>query len=347
MERSSWLFPDGVDRERMLDMDRQLRPVRRLSFGVLALTLVACGPWLGWWTLIPLALAALIFRVVDGRLDRLQRPEYGLFAAWAASQTIIAAAVALTGGAGIATTSWLALPLVTLGARFSERGVAVGVAYSLALLVAVAFGVDAAAVTDDPTNLLAPAALMIGIALFQTVLMRSDVKHRKEAVVDPLTGMLNRNALRQRTAELAQQAAVTRLPVGVVVGDIDHFKRVNDSAGHAAGDAVLTDVAYTLRKALRAFDLAYRIGGEEFLVLLPGADAERSRELAEDLRVAVSAGPQAGHPVTMSFGIAASQAGEPFEYERVFAAADAALYDAKQSGRNRVSPEAAAPLLAA
>jgi diguanylate cyclase (GGDEF)-like protein len=259
---------------------------------------------------------------------------------------IIAIAVALTGGAGIATMSWLALPLVTLGARFSERGVAVGVAFSLALLLAVGFGVDAAAVTEDPTNVLAPAALMISIALFQTVLMRSDVKHRKQAVIDPLTGMLNRNALRQRTAELAQQAAVTRLPVGLIVGDIDHFKRINDSDGHAAGDAVLTDVAYTLRKALRAFDLAYRIGGEEFLVLLPGADAARSHALAEELRVAVAADLQAGHAVTMSFGVAASKAGEPFDYERVFAEADAALYDAKQGGRDRVSPAAVTRLAA-
>ena len=71
--------------------------------------------------------------------------------------------------------------------------------------------------------------------------------------------------------------------MGVIVGDIDHFKRINDAHGHAAGDAVLIDVAYTLRKQLRAFELCYRIGGEEFLFLVPGGDLERVVALAETL----------------------------------------------------------------
>jgi diguanylate cyclase (GGDEF)-like protein len=127
----------------------------------------------------------------------------------------------------------------------------------------------------------------------------------------------------------------------VIVGDIDHFKRINDSHGHAVGDAVLTDVAYNLRKTLRAFDLFYRTGGEEFLVLLPGADLTSATELAEALRHAVATAPQGGLRVTMSFGAAASQPEEAFEYAAVFAAADAALYEAKHSGRNRVCPPAA------
>ena len=94
--------------------------------------------------------------------------------------------------------------------------------------------------------------------------MRSDVDHRTEAVIDGLTGMLNRRALDQRLHELTAQARITGQPIAVIAGDIDHFKRVNDEHGHAAGDAVLVEVAYRLRKALRAFDLAYRVGGEEF-----------------------------------------------------------------------------------
>ena len=69
-----------------------------------------------------------------------------------------------------------------------------------------------------------------------------------------------------------------------MVGDLDHFKGVNDALGHAVGDAVLADVAYTIRKQLRAFDLAYRLGGEEFLILIPGADSKRAVVLAERLR---------------------------------------------------------------
>ena len=347
MEQGSWLFPDGVDRDRMLDLDRHLRPVRRAVFGVLAIALVACGPWLGWWTLVPLALAVVLFRFADTQIDRLERPEYWLLASWMASQTIVAVSVALTGGATVPTMAWMAIPLMTLGARFSERGIAVGIGFSLLLLLAVAFGVDADAVIANPTYVVAPAAMMIAVALFQTVLMRSEIKHRTEAVIDPLTGMLNRKALGQRVLELAQQSLITAQPIGLIVADIDHFKRVNDTHGHAAGDAVLRHVAHELRKTLRAFDLLYRTGGEEFLVLLPGAGVEAAVELAEAMRAGVEAAPLGGHRVTMSFGAAASSPGEVFDFEAVFAAADASLYEAKHGGRNRVCPPPPAAALAA
>jgi diguanylate cyclase (GGDEF)-like protein len=347
MERGSWLFPDGVDRERMLDMDRHLRPVRRAVFGVLGIALVACGPRLGWWTLLPLALAVIIFRIADTRMDRAKRPEIALFASWATSQVIMASSVALSGGPHVPTMAWFAIPLMTLGARFSERGIAVGVALSIALLLAVAFGVDAGAVISEPTLVIAPIALMIAVAMFQTVLMRSDVKHRAEAVIDPLTGMLNRTALGRRAEELAQQSQITSEPVGLIAGDIDHFKQINDSHGHAAGDAVLKEVAYELRKTLRAFDLFYRTGGEEFLVLLPGADLAHATQLAEALRVAVAHAPLGGHSVTMSFGVGASAPDEAFDFDVVFGAADAALYEAKHSGRNRVCPPPSVTAIAA
>jgi diguanylate cyclase (GGDEF)-like protein len=338
MEKGSWLFPGGVDRERMLDMDRQLRTVRRAVFGILAIALVASGPQLGWWTLIPVVLAVVVFRIGDARIPKAKRPEYLLLASWVGSQVIMAASVALSGGPHVPTMAWFAIPLLTLGARFSERGIIVGSALTIVLLLAVAFGVDAQAVIDNPPLVIAPVALMISVAMFQTVLMHSDVKHRAEAVIDPLTGMLNRNALGQRVDELAQQSLITRQPIGLIVGDIDHFKHINDSHGHAVGDAVLKDVAYHLRKTLRAFDLSYRTGGEEFLVLLPGADLEATANLAEILRAAVASERHDGHRITMSFGASASSAEDGFDYEAVFAEADAALYQAKHGGRNRVCP---------
>jgi diguanylate cyclase (GGDEF)-like protein len=284
----------------------------------------------------------VIFRIVDTRMDHVKQPEYALLGSWAASQVIMASSVALSGGPHVPTMAWFAIPLMTLGARFSGRGIAVGVALSMILLLAVAFGVDAQAVIHNPTLVIAPIGLMIAVAMFQTVLMRSDVKHRAEAVIDPLTGMLNRAALVRRVEELGQQSQITRQPIGLIAADIDHFKQINDSHGHAAGDAVLKDVAYELRKTLRAFDLFYRTGGEEFLVLLPGADLAHTTELAEAMRAAVAAQPLGGHPVTMSFGTAASAPDDGFDYEAVFAEADAALYEAKHSGRNRVCPPPAA-----
>ena len=84
------------------------------------------------------------------------------------------------------------------------------------------------------------------------------------------------------------------------------------------------------------YDLAYRLGGEEFLVLIPGADAEQTAALAERLRQAIDKQDYAGHDVTMTFGVSATEGGEPFDYETYFERADAALYEAKRSGRNRV-----------
>jgi diguanylate cyclase (GGDEF)-like protein len=165
--------------------------------------------------------------------------------------------------------------------------------------------------------------------------MKSDLEHRSSSVIDPLTGMLNRNALQTRIAELVQQAAILREPVALVVGDLDHFKAINDGHGHAAGDAVLKDVAYRMRKALRAYDLAYRLGGEEFLIVLPGSDGATAATVAESLRRAISGDPVAGLMVTISFGVSASKPGE-FEYDDVFTQADLALYRSKQDGRNRV-----------
>ena len=334
---SSWLFPDGVDRERMLDMDLRLQPVRRKAFGVLAIALIAGGPWVGWWTVLPLAIAGFVFKAADKHVHSAPRPEYAMFAAWAMSEVIIAISIALTGGPKVATLSWLAIPIVTLTARFSGRGMVVGVTFTLGLLLAVAFGVDAAEVLSNPVTVTAPASLIIATAILSTSLMESDIEHRNDAVIDQLTGMLNRKALRTRVEELEQQSKLRGRPIAMVVADLDNFKGINDVHGHTAGDAVLKDVAYVMHKELRAFDLMYRLGGEEFLVLLPGAELEWAADLADHLRRTIEASPVGpGLRVTMSFGVSGSPPGEAFDYESIFAEADRALYGAKTDGRNRV-----------
>jgi diguanylate cyclase (GGDEF)-like protein len=224
---------------------------------------------------------------------------------------------------------------VTLPARFNSRAVAVGVGLVSGLLLLTTFGVDTPYILDHPQSIVMPITLLVAVALLSSALMKSDLDHRSSSVIDPLTGMLNRNALQTRVAELVQQAEILREPVALVVGDLDNFKAINDGHGHAAGDAVLKDVAYRMRKSLRAYDLAYRLGGEEFLIILPGADSRQAADVAEGLRAAIAGEPVAGLLVTISFGVSASQPGE-FEYDMVFAAADLALYRSKQDGRNRV-----------
>lgn len=332
----SWLIRDGSDRERMLDMDHRIRPLRLAALSVLAVVLLASGPWVGWWTIGPLVVAGIFFRVAESRIDGSDRPEYYLFAGWAGAELMIASSVALTGGPTSPALAWFAIPVITLSARFSVRGVVTGVATTVAMMLIVGFGVNAQAVIDNPTYLLASVGMVVSIAILSTALMQSDLEHRTEAVIDQLTGLLNRSALRNRTMEITVRSRYVPNPVGVIVADIDHFKLINDTKGHAVGDAVLKDIAYVMRKELRAFDLAYRIGGEEFLVLLPGADLEETSEFAHVLHDVLGEGLRGGQRVTMSLGVSASRHGDIFDYETVFNEADAALYRAKNSGRDRV-----------
>jgi len=335
--RSSWLCRGDADRERMLDMEERVRPSRQRAMAILALAIASVAPWLGWWPLLFLIPSMAFFAAADHLLPRVARPELVMFSAWIASELTIAGAVSLEGGARVVALSWLAIPVITLSSRFSMRGVAAGVVIASALVLAVGFGADPNTVLNSPELVIAPLALVLCVAVLSTPLMHSDIQHRSDAVIDQLTGMLNRKALGARTHELSQQSQVTGEPVGVIVADLDHFKRINDTRGHTAGDIVLKEVAYLLRKQLRAFDLAYRLGGEEFLILVPGSDLEHTAELAERLRAGVAANLLGGGlSVTMSLGVGASAQDERFDYAAVFAKADAALYRAKRGGRNRV-----------
>jgi diguanylate cyclase (GGDEF)-like protein len=155
---------------------------------------------------------------------------------------------------------------------------------------------------------------------------------------DALTALPNRRAFDEDLAREAARAARTAAPLSVVAFDVDRFKAVNDERGHAAGDAVLRAVAARAAGAIRAGDLLARVGGEEFAILLPGADLPRAAEAAERIRAALAAIPveAAGHAIaiTASFGCAALAPGEP--PDALLSRADARLYEAKRAGRNRV-----------
>jgi diguanylate cyclase (GGDEF)-like protein len=154
---------------------------------------------------------------------------------------------------------------------------------------------------------------------------------------DPLTGMRNRRALSEDLPVLEAGHNEQDIPFAVALCDIDHFKPYNDEMGHLAGDQALRAVAHTMRGVLRAQDMAYRFGGEELLLVLPGAGVEEAAAAARRIRAAVEAAALP-HPagiggvVTVSVGVASGTRG----YGELLARADAALYDAKRSGRNRV-----------
>ncbi|HEY3552375.1 MAG TPA: GGDEF domain-containing protein, partial [Solirubrobacterales bacterium] len=168
-------------------------------------------------------------------------------------------------------------------------------------------------------------------------LVESDKAHRHRSTLDPLTGLFNRNALEQRLSELDGQPCdpAEGNSHAFLLCDLDHFKQVNDKYGHAAGDAVLQDVAYTMRATLRAGDSIYRVGGEEILVILPGAGHEDACEIAERLRVDVRDRRPVGVPVSVSIGVAVAEP-ERLDTDDMLARADASLYAAKASGRDRI-----------
>ena len=159
---------------------------------------------------------------------------------------------------------------------------------------------------------------------------------REQALRDPLTGLLNRRALEERHALEARAAADDGTPLALVLLDLDHFKRVNDTHGHAAGDAVLRDVATVLRQGLRSNDALFRIGGEEFALLIPGASPALAARRVDSLRDALAAVRLGGlaEPVTFSAGVA-GVGPRAASLQALLHAADQALYQAKRDGRNR------------
>jgi diguanylate cyclase (GGDEF)-like protein len=331
----TWLLDHAV-RARLQEMSSRVRTARRGALALQALVLLACAAQLGLLPLAVLGGVAVAWEIGDRLLRRSHGSELVYAVFWALAQCAVAAMAAATGGPHSPMLMWLGIPIATGVGRFTPRGLAVAVGLTIALLLACTLGVDARDVLDEPYRVAFPLSMIGGIALVGSALMRSEVEHRADAIVDPLTQMLNRKALAARGRELALQSEVSGRPVGVVLGDLDHFKAINDREGHQVGDAVLREIAYRWRTTLRAYDLAYRLGGEEFVVLVPGATEAEAAGLAEKLRQAVREAPIAGQHVTMSFGVAVSGAGG-FDLETHYARADAALYAAKDAGRDRVA----------
>ena len=156
------------------------------------------------------------------------------------------------------------------------------------------------------------------------------------ASADPLTGLANRRGGEKDIAAEISRARRQNTPLSCVLLDLDHFKVVNDTFGHQAGDYVLREISALLRRTVRAYDILVRWGGEEFLVVLPGVEQEQALKLAERIRHAVENMPLAGiGGVTASVGVAAL--GADYSFDAMFAAADRRLYSAKAAGRNTVA----------
>ena len=157
-----------------------------------------------------------------------------------------------------------------------------------------------------------------------------------QTITDPLTGAYNRRHLDSQL-DWHVHAAVGDGEDALLVIDIDHFKRINDTHGHDVGDEVLRKVVTAVSTRKRRSDLLFRMGGEEFVLLLPGATLDQACQMAEELRLRLAQSDLLpGEPVTVSIGVSALRKGQ--SADSWIKSADGALYRAKRSGRNRVEP---------
>jgi two-component system cell cycle response regulator len=198
----------------------------------------------------------------------------------------------------------------------------------------------------DPGELSARAKTQIRRKRY-TDYLRNNLDHSLElAVTDQLTGLHNRRYMTGQLEALMQRAAHGGDPVGLLVIDIDHFKKINDSFGHDVGDEVLREFAVRLASNVRAIDLPVRYGGEEFVIVMPDTDLVSGRRIAERIRLHVAGSPfrvlngRELLNVTISIGVAVSLPGEDRPYT-LLKRADEAVYEAKTTGRNKVIAHAA------
>lgn len=186
------------------------------------------------------------------------------------------------------------------------------------------------------------------IHYLRTIELKKEIEERKAAQaaleelvsLDPLTGLLNRREFHQLGEREVRQSLAHRQPLTVILFDIDFFKGINDTYGHATGDAALVHIGQVVRQSLREGELIGRYGGDEFVILLPGSSCDRARQIAERLRANLArqtlATAKGNVPLTLSMGIAELVEIATLSFDDLLVHADQALYAAKNSGRDRV-----------
>jgi diguanylate cyclase (GGDEF)-like protein len=339
---STWLCPTQFDRARLVDMEARLQPARAVLFGSLAVVSAASVPWLGWAVLVCVFAQVASYALVKPFINKVRRPEYPVAWAVVSAQVVIALAVALSGGPRSPVLVVFLVGISALPARFGRtRVVVAGVVLTELLLFLSTAAVDPAAFAANPSRVLIMAGACFGLASFAHALMRAESEQRIESVFDTLTELPNRRGMEAGFEALQTDAAATGSSLALLLCDLDSFKSINDRYGHDRGDAVLRETAGALRACLREGEAIYRIGGEEFLVLLAGCDVDGAVPVAERIRAAIEAAQPGGLPVTVSVGAAAAR-GPAISFDALFQTADRALYEAKRSGRNRVSADRSA-----
>ncbi len=316
-----------------------------LMTGVLSLKLAAiCAyrqlPWPRWSCLLPIAVSFAVFSALPYE-DLKHRLIYNS-ALFSAQILMIVQVLRGDTESRQGRAWWLlycssiaVLPPLALRAAVAASGI-------------YAFSAPHTSIAPNPVQL-AVFVCIVALDLLGTmgfILMikeRADREIRELAMTDSLTGIFNRRAFMAQAEKEIAVSQRTGLPLGMLMLDIDHFKRINDEYGHATGDAVLVGITNLLTSQLRRQDTLGRYGGEEFCALLPATDTDGAFALAEKLRRTVESIPlsigDAVVPVTISIGVTMCHASDcgtcRIDYNQLLAEADKALYQAKREGRNR------------
>jgi diguanylate cyclase (GGDEF)-like protein len=357
--RETERLPDGSDSDRLLGVENLVRGSeedlwrRHLYMGILSfvfgglllmgyMALTPDGPHRGaLMTLDIVTILGWVFVAGPIGTRSLSAPwREAFFFAWSvATMVVIAVAIGLDGGAGSPLAGLLVLPVLFGGLLYRLREVV-----GLAVLAMVTFWlIYATGPSGDSARALA-SAVMIGVVggISATAAMNREIGEEERralterlhrlATYDGLTGCLNYQSFQATLINEVERTERYRRPLSVVIADLDGFKAVNDRYGHAAGDSALVTIASALLAGVRSADLVGRIGGDEFAILLPETLTTDARQLVERLQMAVVsvATPE---QLTLSFGLSTWHGPDDSPSE-LLRRADAALYEAKQQGRD-------------
>jgi diguanylate cyclase (GGDEF)-like protein len=326
----------------MLDMEDRLQVARAIMFGSLFIGFAVASQWLGWAPAGLVAMQVCVYWALKPFIARSSKPEYPIAFAVVSAQVLVGIGVAVTGGTESPVLLIFLLGIVGMPVRFgTTRVVAAGVILTEILIFASTAGAHPAAFAGDPSSAIVTGASCLGLAAFVVALMQAESQKRSESIFDSLTGLPNRRGMESRFEDLRSGGRGVAMPLAVLLCDLDHFKSINDRHGHQRGDVVLVETGEAIRRSLRPTEEVFRVGGEEFLVLLPGCDMDRAAPVAERIRHAIEDARPGGLPVTASVGVAVA-VGRDLDFDELFSVADTALYDAKRAGRNRIAgPEPA------
>jgi diguanylate cyclase (GGDEF)-like protein len=284
------------------------------------------------FSLVPVIVVGVIFAMLVTIGPRMPRRALALLGPLGVA--LIAYALATTPGVGDGAVLY-ALPVLWTTLFFGRRGAiaiigCVGVGHAIALTLLPAGSSYPGRWVDVMVSVCSVAAVILVLERRNELLV---ARLASEARTDALTGLLNRRGFDERASvELARVRRQGGQMAAVAI-DIDYFKRVNDEWGHETGDRVLTHIGQLLSKQCRDIDVAARLGGEEFTVLLPGSDSAAAYALAERIRAALATCDSELPTVRLSAGVVASDGQVPVD--QILQLADSALYDAKRAGRNR------------